>query len=102
MLAKRGYKVRVMDQAVPTTTVPTIATKSTQMQTTGFATTAIPVKVHKHETGQFAKAPCATARPQNGGHPSIQNSPHLKDIPMAPVGQGIPWPNAGFNFREPV
>ena len=34
------------------------------------------------------------ARPQNGGHPSVQNPPPLEDIPMAPVRQGTSWPNA--------
>ena len=91
MIAKRGYKVRVLDQPVPPTTALIIATTSNQMQTTGSATTAMLVTVHKLATGQFAEAFCPTARPQNGGHPSVQNPPPLEDIPKAPIRQGIPW-----------
>ena len=65
------------------------------MHTTGAAT-AIPATVHKHVTGQFAEASSPTARPQNGGLPSVQNPPPLEDIPKAPVRQGTPWPNAGL------
>ena len=49
--------------------------------------------MHKLATGQFAEASNPIARPQNGGHPSVQNPPPLEDIPKAPVGQGTPWPN---------
>ena len=89
MIAKRGYKVRVLNQPMPTTTAPTTATTSTQTQTTGFTTTAIPVTVYKLATGQFSEAPCPTARP------SFQNPPPLEDIPKVPIKQGTPWPNAG-------
>ena len=87
---------------MPTTTAPTTATTSTQMQISGFATTAIPVTGHKLATGQFAEVSNPTARPQNGGHPSVQSLPPLEDIPKAPVRQGTPCPNAESTFREPV
>ena len=93
MIAKRGYKVRVLNQPIPTITAPTTATTSTQMQTTGFAATAIPVTMHKLATGQFAEASSPTARSMNGGHPSVQNPPPLEDIPKASDRQGTPWPN---------
>ena len=80
---------------MPTTTAPTTATTSTQTQITGFTATAITVTMHKLATGQFAEASSPTARPQNGGHPSVQNPPPLEDIPKAPIRQGTPWPNAG-------
>ena len=68
VIAKRGYKVRVLDQPVPTTTTLTTATTSTQMQATGSTATAIPVTVHKLATGQFAEVSSPTAIPQNKGH----------------------------------
>ena len=95
VIAKRGYKVRVLDQPMPTTTAPTTATASTQMQITGSATTAILVTEYKLATGQFAEASSPTARSQNGGHPSVQNPPPLEYIPNAPVRQGTSLPSAG-------
>ena len=97
VIAKRGYKVRVLNQPMPTNTAPMSATTSTstQMQTTGFATTAISVAMHNLATGKFAEASSPIARPQNGGHPSGQNPPSLEDIPKTPVRQGAPWSNAG-------
>ena len=100
MIAKRGYKVRVLNQPLPTTTAPTTATTSTQMQTTGFTTTAIPVRMHKLATGQFAEASNPMARSQSGGHLSVQNPPPLEDIPKAQVRQGTPWPNAGLASKN--
>ena len=64
------------------------------MQTTGFTATTIPVTMHKFATRQFAEAFSPRTRPQNGGHPSVQNPPPLEDIPKAPARQGTPWPNA--------
>ena len=49
--------------------------------------------MHKLATGQFAESSSPTARPQNGGHPSVQDPPPLEDILKAPVRQGTPWPN---------
>ena len=80
---------------MPTTTAPTTATTSTQMQTTGFTATAMPVTMDKLATGQFAEASSPAAKPQNGGHSSVQNFPPLEDMPKTPVRQGTPWPNAG-------
>ena len=85
VIADRGYKVRVLNQSVPTTTAPSTATTSTQMQTTGFPATDIPVKMNKLATGQFPEAPSPIARIQNGGNPSVQNPPPLEDISKAPV-----------------
>ena len=85
---------------MPTTTPPMTATTSTQMQTTEFAATAIPVTIHKLITGQFAEASSPIARPQNGGHPSVQNHHPSEDIPKAPVRQGTPWPNAQSNSEN--
>ena len=79
---------------MPTTAAAVTATTSTQTQTTGFATTAILLTMHKLATGQFAEASSPIARPQNGGHTSVQNPPPLEDIPKAPVRQSTPWPNA--------
>ena len=83
MVAKRGYKVRVLDQSVTTTTAPTTASTSTKMQTIQFTATAIPVTIYKLAIGQFAETSSPTARPQNGGHSSVQNPPPLEDIPKA-------------------
>ena len=106
MLANRKYKVRVLAQPVPmtptapvnsTVPAPTIATTSTPMPVTRSTATFIPVTVCKLVTEQFAEVPYPTHRPQNEGHPPIQNSnpPPLEDIPSAPVRQDTPWPNTG-------
>ena len=79
MIAKRGYKVRVLNQPISTTTAPTTAITSTQTQTTGFTTTAMPVTMYKLATGQFPEVPCPTVRF------SVQNPPPLEDIPKDPV-----------------
>ena len=63
VIAKRGYKVRVLDQPMPTTTALTTATTSTQTQTTGSTARTIPVTVHKLATGQFIEASSPTAKP---------------------------------------
>ena len=87
MIAKRGYKVRVLAQPVPTTTTPTtpvnstaptptVATASTQMPVTRSTATSILVTVYKLATGQFAEVPCPTNKPQNEG----SNPPPLEDI----------------------
>ena len=89
MIAKRGYKVRGLNQPMSTTTAPMTATISTQTQTTGFTMTAIPVTVHKHATGQFPEVPYPTVKS------SVQKPPALEDIPKDPNRQGAPWPNAG-------
>ena len=94
VIAKRGYKVRGLNQPIPTAAAPMTTTTSTQMQRTGFATTAMPVTMHKLATGQFVEASSPTAKPQNGGHPSVQNPPPLEDISKASVIQGTPWPKA--------
>ena len=98
MLAKRGCKVRVFVQPVPTTPTPTspvnstaptptVANASTQMPVVKSTATSIPVMVYNLATGKFSNVPHPTARPQNEGHPSLQSSkiPLLQDIPNAPV-----------------
>ena len=101
MIAKRGYKVRVLVQPVPTTTTPTNSVKSaaptptettisTQISVTRFTAKSILVTVYKLATGQFAKVPCLTTRLQNKGY----NPPPLEDIHSAPIRQSTPWPNA--------
>ena len=106
MLTKRKYKVRVLAQLVPTTlttpvnstaTAPTVASTSTQTPVTRSTAASILVMVYKLATGQFVEVPYPTARPQNKGHPSTQNSnpPLLVDIPSAQVRQGTPLPNTG-------
>ena len=80
---------------MPTTTALMTATTSTQMQTTGFTTTAIPVTMHELAAGQFAETSNPIARPQNRGLPSVQIPPPLEDTPKTLVRQGTPWPNAG-------
>ena len=88
-IAKRVYKVRVLNQPMPTTATLMTTTIATQTQTTGLTATVIPVIVHKLATGHFSEAPCPMVRS------SVQNPPPLKDIPKAPVRQGTPWPNKG-------
>ena len=87
VIAKRGYKVRALNQPMPTTTAPMTATTSTQTQTTGFATTTIPVMVHNLQQVSFQRLPIVRS--------SVQNPPPLEDIPKASVRQGTTWPNAG-------
>ena len=87
--AKRGYKVKVLNQPMTTTTAPMPVTTSTQIQTTGFTATIIPVTVHKPAAGQFPEASCPTVRS------SVQSPPPLEAIPKGPIRQGTPWSNAG-------
>ena len=68
VIAKRGCKVRVLTQPIPTittTTAPTpaVATTSTQMPVTRSIATSIPVMVYKLATGQFVELPYLTAQP---------------------------------------
>ena len=106
MLTKRKYKVRVLAQpasTTPTTSVnstapiPRIATTSTHTPVTRSAATSIPVMVYKLATGQFVEVPYPTPRPQDEGHPSIQNSkpPPLEDISSTPFRPGILWSTEG-------
>ena len=100
--------MKVLAQPIPTNPTPTtpvnstappptVATTSSQMPVVRSVTESIPVMVFKLAMGKFTEVPYPTARPQNGGHPSIQSSnpPPLEDIPSAPVRQCTPWPSTG-------
>ena len=106
ILAKRRYKVRVLDQPIPTTPTsttpvnstaptPTVATASTQTPVVKSAAASIPVMVYNMATGKFREVPYPAERPQE--KPSIHDSnpPPLEDIPNVPVRQGTPWPSTG-------
>ena len=101
VLAKGGYKVRVLAQPVPITTTPTaptptVATASAQTPVVRSTATSIPVMVYKLATGQFAEVPHLTGKTQNDRNASVHsNPPPLKDMPNVPVGQGLLGPTQG-------
>ena len=84
MIAKRGYKVRVLTQPTPsaptlTAPVPTVATISTHTPRPTAKT--IPVAMYKQAMGQFAEVPHPATRSLN------DNSPPLEDIPRCQLGR---------------
>ena len=91
VIAKRGYKVKVLAQPVPAATTPTaptptVAIASTQTPVVRSTATSILVMEYKLATGQFVEVPHPTGRPQNERNSPIHsNPPPCKDIPNAPV-----------------
>ena len=90
MIAKRGYKVRILAQPVPTTTTPTaptptVATASTQAPVVISTAASIPVMIYKLATGQFAGVLHPTGRPKEKRNSSVHsNPPPLKDHTQCP------------------